>query len=104
MIEAVRSKAGLLDTVRNMLDRACPMLIDSSCIEILVDKVCTDLVGDGDTSSKEEREDEEAKKALQLVKVLSAIMPGNFGSSEVMDQLTVLIEHTDKSIGECVSE
>lgn len=105
VIEAVRSKAGLLDTVRNMLDRACPMLIDSSCVEILVDKVCTALAGgEGDTSS-EETEDvefEQAKKALQLVKVLSAIMPGNFGSSGVMDQLTILLEHTDKSIGECV--
>lgn len=35
------SKSGVHDTetVRNLLDRACPMLIDASCIRVLVTEV-----------------------------------------------------------------
>ena len=39
VVEQVGSKPGLLDTVRNLLDRACPLLMDAGCIEILVTKV-----------------------------------------------------------------
>ena len=39
VLEKVGSKVGLLDTVKNLLDRACPMLIDANCIKSVVTKV-----------------------------------------------------------------
>lgn len=36
----IGAKAGVLDTVKNVLDRACPMLIDAKSVEFLVVKVC----------------------------------------------------------------
>lgn len=35
----IGSKVGVLDTVRNLLDRSCPLLIDANCVKILVTKV-----------------------------------------------------------------
>ena len=72
VIEAVRSKTGLLDTVRNMLDRACPMLIDAKCIEVLVDLVCTALDADAEG---DEVEFEQAKKALQWSRCSPELCP-----------------------------
>ncbi len=40
VVSKVGSKPMVLDTVRNMLDRGCPMLIDAKCVELLVVKVC----------------------------------------------------------------
>jgi hypothetical protein len=55
----------------------------------------------------EEEEDEEgeegflrSKKALQLLRNLATIMPGNFRSAEVSEELVTLLESEDKEIGE----
>ena len=34
------SKFGILDVMRGLLDRTCPMLVDAQCIQILTEKVC----------------------------------------------------------------
>lgn len=39
VVEKVKSKPGLLDTVRNLLDRSCPLLVDANCIALLVTRV-----------------------------------------------------------------
>ena len=39
VVGKVGSKSIVLEIVRNMLDRACPMLIDAKCVETLVIKV-----------------------------------------------------------------
>lgn len=39
VVEKVKSKPGVLDTVRNLLDSASPILIDAACIKLLVSKV-----------------------------------------------------------------
>ena len=33
------SKSGLLETMRDLLDRTSPMMIDAQCVRILTDKV-----------------------------------------------------------------
>ena len=39
MLSHIGSKSGEIETVKNLLDRACPMMIDASCISILTTKV-----------------------------------------------------------------
>ena len=80
------------------------MLIDSKCMEILIDKLCSELGADVPSSHQGEGEEfERAKKAIKLVVVLSGVMPGNFGTSEVLSQLMTLLEHSDQDVGECGS-
>ena len=40
VISKVSSKSGLLETMRSLLDRTCPMLIDAQCVQIITEKVC----------------------------------------------------------------
>ena len=40
VISKLSSKSGLLETMRSLLDRTCPMLIDAQCVQILTEKVC----------------------------------------------------------------
>ena len=40
VVSKLSSKSGLLETMRGLLDRTCPMLVDAQCVQILTEKVC----------------------------------------------------------------
>lgn len=101
VVERVGSKASVLDTVRSILDRACPMLIDAKCIEILVTKVCDEVCSDQEQEQEEEEGQKQAKKSLQLIRNLAGIMPTNFRSSMVFEKLATLLQHEDREIVKC---
>lgn len=64
-------------------------------------QVCGELYEPSLGTSQEEEDEafNRSKKAIQLVKVLSGIMPANFGGSEVFNKLITLLKHEDKEIG-----
>ena len=39
MVNKLRSKSDLVDTMRSLLDRTCPMLVDAQCVQIITEKV-----------------------------------------------------------------
>lgn len=65
----------------------------------MCDDLCNPALVAEDGEGEEGERYPRAKKALQLLRNLAAIMPANFGSSEVFEKLVTLLENDDKEIG-----
>jgi sister-chromatid-cohesion protein PDS5 len=101
-LSKIGSKHGIVDTVKTLLDRCCPMLIDSKCVCVLVDQCVGQLCEPSisQTASEEKEENSRAKKTVHLVRVLAEICPSQFTTSDVFENLISLLRHKDSEIVE----
>ena len=67
----IGSRHNILDTIKALLDRSCPMLVDARCVSLLVERVCGELCEPSLSQSEQEEMEEmaKAKKAVLLIKV-----------------------------------
>lgn len=100
VVTKVGSRHGILDSVRDLLDRSCPMLVDSHCVALLVEGVCSELSEPALSQSEEEEREafERNKKAVSLIKALAGVTPSYFSTAEVFESLIGLLCHEDKEI------
>ncbi len=67
----IGSRHAMMDTIKALLDRSCPILTDTKSVKILVERVCRELSEPALSQSAEEEKEEfqRAKKAVCLIKV-----------------------------------
>lgn len=72
MLRKVGSKHATSDTLKNILDKSCPVLMDKECVAVLAMRVAKELTDPSlsKTQEEEEEEFERCKKGLNLLKVL----------------------------------
>lgn len=77
LIKKLTSKNPILDTVKSLLDRACPMLIDSPSFVILLKhiKKYIDLLGDDDDDDNDDEYElmMKGKAGLKLIQVINQL-------------------------------
>ena len=59
------------DTIKSVLDKACPVLLDRECVSVLVERVSHELTEPSLSQTEEEEEEEfsRCKRGVRLLKV-----------------------------------
>lgn len=99
-LSKIGSKHGIVDTVKTLQDRCCPMLVDSTCVRVIVEQCVSQLSEPSlsQTAAEEREEASRAKKTVHLVKVLAEVTPSQIISSDVFENLISLLRHEDTDI------
>lgn len=104
LIKKLTSKNPILDTVKSLLDRACPMLIDSPSFVILLKhiKKYIDLLGDDDDDDNDDEYElmMKGKAGLKLIQILANVQPTIFQSKACYEILLLFIKHNNKEVVE----
>ncbi|EDO49632.1 predicted protein [Nematostella vectensis] len=95
----------ILDTMKAMLDRAAPVLVDAECIRILLTQVKNLIEGLEHDEEEEEDLDESTDspsnrgtKGLDLLVTLSSVFPSHFQNEESFELLLVFLKHHDPQL------
>ncbi|XP_065058072.1 sister chromatid cohesion protein PDS5 homolog B-like isoform X1 [Rhopilema esculentum] len=109
IVMKISAKNPIIETVKALLDRSSPMLIDAHSIKALFQSVKKSVEG-MDDNDDEENDDEmcgdeivlskRAKRGLLLLQSLSTVMPVIFKTKECFEELLQLIKHQDDFVVE----
>lgn len=100
----VGSKNPVLETVKGLLDRAAPLLVDEQCIKELFKLVKDAVEGLSDEEDDEYEWHESVgaslvgKKGLALLLALAAVFPSQFQNEDIFQQLLVFLKNKDQEI------
>lgn len=100
----VGSKNPILETIKALLDRAAPLLVDEQCIKELF-KLAKDAVEGLSDDEEDEYEWHESsgtspvgKKGLALLLALAGVFPSQFQNDDCFQQLLVFLKNKDQEI------
>lgn len=101
----VGSKNPVLETVKGLLDRAAPLLVDEQCVKELFKLVKEAVEGLFDEEDEDEYEWHESmginqvgKKGFALLLALAAVFPSQFQNEDIFQQLLVFLKNKDQAI------
>jgi sister-chromatid-cohesion protein PDS5 len=99
-LSKIGTKHGIVETVKTLLDRCCPMLIDCKCVSVLVEECVGQLCEPSlsQSAAEERQEATRAKKTVHLLRVLAELTPAQFASPDVFQNLLSLLRHDDAEI------
>lgn len=103
IVKKLSSKNVIIDTVKALLDRACPMLVDKTSFIHLLKKIQKYFEGYADDEDEELTETElteKGKKVLKLIEVLAKVRPVIFQSKQAYEILLVFLKQKDREIVE----
>ncbi|XP_031550354.1 sister chromatid cohesion protein PDS5 homolog A-like isoform X2 [Actinia tenebrosa] len=96
------SRNHILETVKALLDRAAPVMVDASCVKVLLSIVKNIIEGLGEEDDEFDEQDDsdttKVIKGMKLLVVLSGIFPSHFKNTECYETLLVLLKHQDQEI------
>jgi len=100
----VGSKNPILETIKALLDRAAPLLVDEQCIKELFKLVKDAIEGLSDEEDDEYEWHESSgispvgKKGLALLLALAGVFPSQFQNEDTFQQLLVFLKNKDQEI------
>lgn len=100
----VGSKNPVLETIKALLDRAAPLLVDEQCIKKLFKLVKDAVEGLSDYEDDEYEWHESSgsrpvgKKGLDLLLALASVFPSQFQNDDIFQQLLVFLKNKDQEI------
>ncbi|XP_066923364.1 sister chromatid cohesion protein PDS5 homolog B-like [Clytia hemisphaerica] len=101
IVKKLSGKHPIIDTVKCLLDRACPMLVDQTSFVSLIRKMKNYFEGMADDEDDDLSEDElalKAKKCLKLIQVLVKVRPSIFQTKQAYETFLVFLKHNDPEI------
>lgn len=76
MLNKIGSKHFIADTIKGLLDKCCPLIVDRECVRVMAERVTHELCEPSLSESEEDEraEFEHCKRGFSLLKVCEMIV------------------------------
>lgn len=101
VIKTITTKSPIIETVKALLDRACPMILDSSSFTYLLKNIKDYIDEYGDDEEEDDNDISlKGKCGLKLVELLATVQPSLFQTKACYEILMLFLTNDDREIVE----